>query len=86
VAGWPGGTSWLNSATLLTRLNFTNAVATRARTSWSGKGLDALLATFVDGNVSAEARQALAQIAHDHAADPATILAFTLATPEYQLN
>jgi uncharacterized protein (DUF1800 family) len=84
VAGWPGGTSWLNGATLLTRLNFTSALATRAQADWSGKGLDAILSTFVDGNITTATRQALTQIAPDHAA--ATVLAFTLATPEYQLN
>jgi len=28
VAGWKGGTSWINSATMIYRLNFANTVAT----------------------------------------------------------
>src|SRR5438105_4897555 len=31
VAGWPGGSSWINSSTLLNRINFANAAAQRPR-------------------------------------------------------
>jgi uncharacterized protein (DUF1800 family) len=86
VAGWPAGRSWINSSTLLNRLNFANALARRAGPSLKGDTLDRMLTTFVDGNVTASTRAGLEQLASQHGSDPSTLLYFVLATPEYQLN
>jgi uncharacterized protein (DUF1800 family) len=74
VAGWPGGTSWLNSATIFARLNFINQLtgggpqprgrAQPAPTLPTGLGTAAqALAQFLpvalDDNVPEEARQVL---------------------------
>ena len=86
VAGWPGGTSWINSSALLTRLNFANAFARKAGSTPAGKTLEQLLASLVDGNVTPSTKAGLDQLAAAHGDDPATLLYFVLATPEYQLN
>jgi uncharacterized protein (DUF1800 family) len=86
VAGWPGGTSWINSSTLLSRINFTNAAASRMRASLPGQTLDQLSGALVDGNLSSATRDGLQQFAAAHAGDQAGLLFMVLATPEYQLN
>jgi uncharacterized protein (DUF1800 family) len=86
VAGWPGGSSWINSSALLARLNFANAAARLSATSVPGKTLDQLLGAFVEGNLTASTRSGLEELASAHGNDPATLLYFVLATPEYQLN
>ena len=86
VAGWPGGNTWINSSALLTRLNFANAFARKAGSAATGKTLDQLLGAFVDSNVTPSTKAGLEQLAAAHPSDPATLLYFVLATPEYQLN
>src|SRR2546423_7712682 len=86
VAGWPGGTSWINSSTLLSRINFTNAAANRMRASLPGQTLDQLSGALIDGQVSPATKDGLQTFATAHAADPAGLLFMVLATPEYQLN
>src|SRR2546423_13495781 len=86
VAGWPGGTSWINSSTLLSRINFTNAAANRTRASLPGQTLDQLSGALIDGQVSPATKDGLQTFATAHAADPAGLLFMVLATPEYQLN
>jgi uncharacterized protein (DUF1800 family) len=86
VAGWPGGTSWVNSSTLLSRINFTNAAANRMRASLPGQTLDQLNDVLLDGNVSPTTRDGLQAFASAHAGDQAGLLFMVLATPEYQLN
>lgn len=83
VAGWPGGASWINSSTLLSRVNFATALAQK---SGSRAMLDQLLGTFVDGTVSPATHDTLTQFAHDNPGATADLLSLTLATPEYQLN
>jgi uncharacterized protein (DUF1800 family) len=83
VAGWPGSASWINSSTLLSRVNFATALAKK---SGSTATLDQLLGTFVDGTVSPTTHDTLTRFAHDNPGAPADLLALTLATPEYQLN
>src|SRR6202011_3589386 len=48
VAGWPAGTSWINSSTLLTRLNFVNSATQRMRPASPNHTLDQLTNTLVD--------------------------------------
>ncbi len=86
VAGWPGGTSWINSSTLLGRINFTNAAAYRMRASLPGRTLDQLSGALVDGNLSPATRDGLLGFAAAHPSDQAGLLFMVLATPEYQLN
>ena len=86
VAGWPSGTSWINSSTLLTRINFAAGVAQKGARTSKVQGLPALLDTFVDGNVTPSTKDALAQTAASTGQDPVTLMYFVLATPEYQLN
>jgi uncharacterized protein (DUF1800 family) len=86
VAGWPGGTSWVNSSTLLSRINFTNAAANRMRASLPAQTLDQLSGALIDGNVSPATRDALRAFAAAHPGDQAGLLFMVLATPEYQLN
>lgn len=77
VAGWPGGASWLNSATLFARLNFINQVTganaadRRAPTAPQpaqelgtvAQAVDYYLPFLLDGNVSTEARAVMAEYA-----------------------
>ena len=86
VAGWPGGTSWINSSTLLNRLNFANAAARRAPASSTPQSVDQLTASLVDGNVTSTTRDGLHAFATAHPTDSAGLLFMALATPEFQLN
>ena len=54
VAGWPGGTSWLNSGTWLTRLNYANQVAA-GQVAWpkNAASVQAWLQEQTGGNVAA---------------------------------
>jgi uncharacterized protein (DUF1800 family) len=86
VAGWPGGTSWINSSTLLNRINFANAATRRAAASSSPQTVDQLTTTLVDGNVTSNTRDGLHAFAAAHPDDQAGLLFMALATPEFQLN
>ena len=86
VAGWPGGTSWINSSTLLNRINFTNAAARRAPAPSTAQTVDQLTATLIDGNVTSNTRDGLHAFAAAHPDDQAGLLFMAMATPEYQLN
>jgi uncharacterized protein (DUF1800 family) len=86
VAGWPGGSSWINSSTLLTRLNFLNGATSRMHSSSPSQSLDQLTATLVDANVSPTTRDGLKAFAAAHAANQAGLLFMVMATPEFQLN
>jgi uncharacterized protein (DUF1800 family) len=86
VAGWPAGTSWVNSSTLLNRLNFANAATQRLRALLRQQSLDQLTSTLVDGNLSPTTHDGLHQFAAANAGDQAGLLFMALATPEYQLN
>jgi uncharacterized protein (DUF1800 family) len=83
VAGWPAGSSWINSSTLLSRVNFATALAQKSGPTAS---LGQLLATFVDGTVSPTTHDTLTQFAHDNPGAAADLLSLTLSTPEFQLN
>ncbi|MDQ6882681.1 MAG: DUF1800 domain-containing protein [Candidatus Dormibacteraeota bacterium] len=86
VAGWPAGTSWINSSTLLNRINFTNAAAARVRSVVQAQSLDALLDSLVDANVAPGTRDQLQAFAIAHPDDHAGLLFMVLATPEFQLS
>ena len=86
VAGWPGGTAWINSSTLLTRINFANAAAQRSRVSLTTQSLAQLSDTLVDADVSPTTRDGLQAFAAAHPDDQAGLLFMVLATPEFQLN
>jgi len=86
VAGWPGGTSWINSSTLLNRINFTNAAARRAPAPSTAPTVDQLTATLIDGNVTSNTRDGLHAFAAAHPDDQAGLLFMAMATPEFQLN
>jgi uncharacterized protein (DUF1800 family) len=86
VAGWPGGTSWINSSTLLNRINFANATARRAPTPLPPQTIDQLTATLVDGNITTNTRDGLHAYEAAHRDDQAGLLFMALATPEFQLN
>jgi len=86
VAGWPAGTSWINSSTLLARINFANAAAARAQGTGRSPSTDQLLSSLVDANVSSASRDQLHAFAAAHPSDAAGLLFMTLATPEFQLS
>ncbi|GAC1480825.1 MAG: DUF1800 domain-containing protein [Candidatus Dormibacteria bacterium] len=86
VAGWPAGTSWINSSTLLARINFANGATARTRSMAKPLALDQLLSSLVDGNVAPETRDQLQAFATAHPDDHAGLLFMVLATPEYQLS
>ena len=86
VAGWPGGSSWINSSTLLTRINLANSATQRMRASLPADSLDKLISTLVDGNVSPTTKDGLHAYAAAHTGDQAGLLFMVLATPEFQLN
>jgi uncharacterized protein (DUF1800 family) len=86
VAGWPGGSSWINSSTLLSRINFANAAANRMRASLPSQTLDQLTGALIDGNLSPTTKDGLQAFASAHPGDQAVVLFMVLATPEYQLN
>jgi uncharacterized protein (DUF1800 family) len=86
VAGWPSGSSWVNSSTLLTRLNFVNGATARMHSSPVSQTLDQLISTLVDGNVSPTTRDGLQAFAAAHTTNQASVLFMVLATPEFQLN
>ena len=86
VAGWPTGTAWINSSTLLTRLNFVNGAAQRMRPSPSSSTLDQLANTLVDGNLSPTTRDGLQAFQAAHSQNQAGLLFMVLSTPEFQLN
>jgi len=86
VAGWPGGSSWINSSTLLTRINLANGATQRMRAVLPADSLDNLWRTLVDGNVSPTTRDGLQAYAAAHPGDQAGLLFMVLATPEFQLN
>lgn len=54
VAGWPGGTTWLNSGTWLTRLNYANQVAA-SQVGWpaGAPNIQSWLHSQTNGNVAA---------------------------------
>ena len=86
VAGWPGGTSWINGATLLSRINFGNAAAQRLGALLPQQPVDQLMSSLVDGNVSQATHDGLEAFAAAHRGDQGGLLAMVLASPEYQLN
>jgi uncharacterized protein (DUF1800 family) len=86
VAGWPGGTSWINSSTLLNRINFANAAARRAAAASPGQTVDQLTANLIDGKLTSDTRDGLQSFATAHPDDHAGLLFMALATPEFQLN
>ncbi len=86
VAGWPAGTAWINSSTLLTRLNFVNGAAQRMRPSPSSSTLNQLTNTLVDGNLSHTTRDGLQAFQAAHSRNQAGLLFMVLSTPEFQLN
>lgn len=86
VAGWPAGISWINSSTLLNRINFASAATSRAHAGLPGPSLGQLLSLLVDGNVTAGARHQLEAFADAHPDDHAGLLFMVLATPEFQLS
>jgi len=86
VAGWPAGSSWINSSTLLTRINLANSATQRMRASLPTQSLDNLTRTLVDGNVSPSTKDGLQSYATAHPGDQAGLLFMVLATPEFQLN
>jgi uncharacterized protein (DUF1800 family) len=86
VAGWPAGSSWINSSTLLSRINFANAAARRIPASSSPQPVDQLTETLVDGNVTSTTRDGLQAFAAAHPDDHAGLLFMAMATPEFQLN
>src|SRR3989440_6411386 len=86
VAGWPGGSSWVNSSTLLSRINFANAASQRSQALLSAQPLEQLSGTLVDANVTAATRDGLQAFAAAHPNDPAGLLFMVMATPEFQLN
>src|SRR6266849_7669355 len=86
VAGWPSGTSWINSSTLLTRLNFVNGATQRMPSSSTIPTLDQLTSTLVDANLSPTTRDGLQAFGGAHPTNRAGQLFMVLATPEFQLN
>jgi uncharacterized protein (DUF1800 family) len=86
VAGWPAGASWINSSTLLNRINFANLAARRASASSPARTVDQVTATLVDGNVTSTTRDGLHAFAAAHPDDHAGLLFMAMATPEFQLN
>jgi uncharacterized protein (DUF1800 family) len=79
VAGWPGGSWWLNSGTWLARLNFANLI-TASRSDFKldpakwpgsdgGRFIDGLITLLVDGELDDAQRQVLSEFAG--IADPA---------------
>src|SRR5438105_10772237 len=86
VAGWPGGTSWINSSTLLTRINFANAATQRGQGSLAAQSLGQLSDTLLDANVSPTTRDGLQSFEAAYPDDRTGLLFMVLATPEFQLN
>jgi uncharacterized protein (DUF1800 family) len=86
VAGWPAGTSWINSSTLLSRINFVNAASQRMRASLPMLPADQLMSTLVDGNVSSTTRDGIHAYVQQHPGDQAGLLFMVLSTPEFQLK
>src|SRR5437588_1727802 len=86
VAGWPGGTSWINSSTLLTRINFANAATQRGLGSLAAQSLGQLSDTLLDANVSPTTRDGLQSFEAAHPDGRTGLLLMVLATPEFQLN
>ena len=86
VAGWPGGSSWINSSTLLSRINFLNAASGRVVAGLAPLSVDQLISTLLDGNVSPSTHDALEAYAQSHAADRAGLFFMVTATPEFQLE
>jgi uncharacterized protein (DUF1800 family) len=117
VAGWPGGASWLNSSTMMARLNFINTLTggpreapnaqaarrdlppaappapalTNTELGTSEQALAHFLALAIDDNMSAEARQVLAEYAGGRGAtiSPEQLrgLAYlVLASPQFHLS
>ena len=86
VAGWPAGTSWVNSSTLLTRLNFVNGATSRMHAVPPSQSLDQLTTTLVDANLSPATRDGLKAFAAAYPTNQNGLLFMVLATPEFQLN
>jgi uncharacterized protein (DUF1800 family) len=74
VSGWPGGAAWINSSTLLQRLNFTNKIATARNRNFkfdplqiaqtrglrtTAAAVDYYLSLLLDGQASSQDRQLL---------------------------
>src|SRR5919204_5091857 len=86
VAGWPGGSSWINSSTLLARINFANAAAERMQASLPSLTADQLMSTLVDGNVTPATSDGIHGYVKQHPGDEAGVQFMVMATPEFQLN
>src|SRR5437588_3576006 len=71
VAGWPAGASWVNSSTLLNRINFVNAAANRMRASVPSQTLGQLTGALVDSNISPTTRDGLQAFAAAHGSEKA---------------
>jgi uncharacterized protein (DUF1800 family) len=55
VAGWPGGTSWLNSSTLFARLNFLNTLTAGGPTNDRPRGGQAQAQPALDAGTTSQA-------------------------------
>ncbi|TAM76667.1 DUF1800 domain-containing protein [bacterium] len=101
VAGWPGGAAWINSATMLARQNFADAVAMTPMTSDPADyvpgigGLDvralagAIVELVLQGDASPAQRARIAAYLNANAPDDARrvrgAVYLAMATPAYQL-
>src|SRR5919201_3495078 len=86
VAGWPGGSAWINSSTLLSRINFVNDASQRMDVSLPNLTAEQLMSTLVDDNLTPTSRDALQAYARQHAGDQAAQFFMAMATPEFQLE
>ena len=86
VAGWPGGSAWINSSTLLSRINFVNDASQRMDVSLPNLTAEQLMSTLVDDNLTPTSRDALQAYARPHAGDQAAQFFMAMATPEFQLE
>jgi uncharacterized protein (DUF1800 family) len=97
VAGWPGGSAWLSSATFFARLNYLDEllfpggvplpIAALQQTEPEAL-VDAVTLRLVDGNLPASARDAIAEhvgTLTDPAERAATAAYLVAGSPEFQL-
>lgn len=101
VAGWPGGPIWINSSTLLERINFASRIASDRRAflprtplpanATPRQAADYYSALLIDGTISAGTQTLLNDFAARYVttsndAGLRSVVYLTLSSPDYQLG
>lgn len=102
VKGWAGGRSWINASTILARANLISDILNNDKTKFKAGNLEAWAKSNSEYNItksldwadefllatplSKQTRDAFGEIAKKSNREPAKVLSWLAALPEFQLN